>query len=44
MEVAVTARTAGKLTIAVVSDGVWTTTVADVQPGLARVPIVIGKD
>jgi len=44
MEVAVTARTAGKLTIAVVSEGVWTTTVADVQPGFARVPIVIGKD
>jgi alpha-2-macroglobulin len=44
MEVAVTARTAGKMTIAVVSERVETTTVADVQPGLARFPIVIGND
>jgi alpha-2-macroglobulin len=44
MEVAVTARTAGKLTIAVVGEGVKTTAVTDVQPGLARVPIVIAKD
>jgi alpha-2-macroglobulin len=44
MEVAVTARTAGKLTIAVVGERVETTTVVDVQPGLAHVPIVIDKD
>jgi alpha-2-macroglobulin len=44
MEVAVTARTAGKLTIAVVNERVETTTVVDVPPGLARVPIVIGND
>jgi alpha-2-macroglobulin len=44
MEVAVTTRTAGKMTIAVVSERVEIMTVVDVQPGLARVPIVIGKD
>jgi alpha-2-macroglobulin len=44
MTVAVTARTTGKVTIAVVTNGLMTATVADVQPGLARIPITVGHD
>jgi uncharacterized protein YfaS (alpha-2-macroglobulin family) len=44
MTVAVTAPAAGKVTLAVVGDRLVTTTVADVQPGLARIPLTVGKD
>jgi len=44
MSVAVTVRTAGKVTLAVVGDRLITTTSADVQPGTARLPLTIGKD
>src|SRR5262245_21488867 len=44
MTVAVTARTAGKVTLAVVGDRLITTTVTDVQPGTARIPLNVGQD
>ena len=44
MAVAVTARTAGKVTLAVVGDRLITTTTADVQAGTARVPLTVGTD
>jgi uncharacterized protein YfaS (alpha-2-macroglobulin family) len=44
MTVALTARTAGKVTLSVVGDRLLTTTTVDVQPGLARVPLTVGSD
>lgn len=44
MNVAVTSRTAGKLTVAVVGDRLITTVSADVQPGTARLPLTVGRD
>lgn len=44
MTVAVTAPAVGKVTLAVVGDRLITTTVADVQPGLARIPLTVGKE
>jgi alpha-2-macroglobulin len=44
MNVAVTARVAGKVTLAVVGDRLITTTIADVQPGTARLPLMVGAD
>jgi alpha-2-macroglobulin len=44
MTVAVTARTAGKVTLSVVGDRLLTTTAVDVQPGLARLPLTVGSD
>jgi len=44
INVAVTARTAGKVSVAVIGDRLITTTTADVQPGVARVPITVGQD
>jgi uncharacterized protein YfaS (alpha-2-macroglobulin family) len=44
MTVAVTARTAGKVTLSVVGDRLLATTTAEVQPGLARLPLTIGSD
>jgi uncharacterized protein YfaS (alpha-2-macroglobulin family) len=44
MTVAVTARTAGKVTLSVVGDRLLTTTTADVQAGLARLPLTVGSD
>ena len=44
MTVAVTARTAGKVTLSVVGDRLLTTTTADVQAGLARLPLTVGND
>ncbi len=44
MTVAVTARTAGKVTLSVIGDRLLATTTADVSPGLARLPITIGND
>ena len=42
MTVAVTARTAGKVTVSVVGDRLITTTTADVQPGMTRLPLTVG--
>ena len=44
MTVAVTARTAGKVTLSVVGDRLLTTTTADVPAGLARLPLTVGSD
>ncbi|HEX2216179.1 MAG TPA: alpha-2-macroglobulin [Xanthobacteraceae bacterium] len=44
MTVAVTARTAGKVTLAVVGERLLTTTTADVQAGTARLPLTLGSD
>jgi alpha-2-macroglobulin len=44
MTVAVTARTAGKVTLSVIGDRLFTTTTADVQAGLARLPLTVGND
>jgi uncharacterized protein YfaS (alpha-2-macroglobulin family) len=44
MTVAVTARTAGKVTLNVVGDKLLTTTTTDVQAGTARIPLTIGRD
>ena len=44
MTVAVTARTAGKVTVSVVGDRLITTTTADVQPGMTRLPLTVGDD
>jgi alpha-2-macroglobulin len=44
MNVAVTARTAGKVTVSVIGDRLITTTTADVQPGTARLPLTVGQD
>ena len=42
--VAVTARTAGKVSLAVVGDRLITTQVADVQAGTAQIPLTVGAD
>jgi len=44
MTVAVTARTAGKVTLSVVGDRLLTTTTVDVPAGLARLPLTVGSD
>jgi alpha-2-macroglobulin len=44
MTVAVTARTAGKVTLSVIGDRLLATTTADVQAGLARLPLTVGND
>src|SRR5215813_12126636 len=44
MTVAVTARTAGKVTLAVIGDRLITTSTADVGPGTSRLPLTIGPD
>ena len=44
MTVAVTARTAGKVTVAVVSDRILTTSTVDVPQGTARVPLTVGNN
>lgn len=44
MTVAVTARTAGKVTLAVIGEKLLSTVTADVQAGTARIPVTIGKD
>jgi hypothetical protein len=44
MTVAVTARTAGQVTINVVGDRLITTVTQDVQPGTARVRVPVGND
>jgi hypothetical protein len=42
--VAVTARTAGKVTLSVIGDRLLATTSTDVQPGVARLPLTVGSD
>ena len=44
MTVAVTARSAGKVTLNVVGDKLLNTTIRDVQPGLNRIPLTVGRD
>ncbi|MGV1013442.1 MAG: alpha-2-macroglobulin family protein [Methyloceanibacter sp.] len=44
MTVAVTARTAGKVTLAVIGDRLITTTTAEVEPGLVKLPLTVGDD
>ena len=44
LNVAVTARTAGKVTLAVIADRLITTETRDVQPGAATIPLKVGAD
>ena len=44
MTVAVTARTAGKVTLDVIGDKLVTSITQDVQPGTARIKLDVGKD
>ena len=44
MTVAVTARSAGKVTLAVIGDRLIATTTTDVQPGLVKLPLTVGDD
>lgn len=44
MTVAVTARTAGKVQLSVVSDRLVTTTSTDVEAGVAHLPLTVGSD
>jgi uncharacterized protein YfaS (alpha-2-macroglobulin family) len=44
MTVAVTARSAGKVTLAVIGDRLITTTTTDVEPGLVKLPLTVGND
>src|SRR3954447_8663382 len=43
MTVAITARTAGKVTLSVVGDKLLATTTVDVQAGTARIPLSLGR-
>ena len=44
MTVVVTARSAGKVTLAVIGDKLLTTTTTDVEPGLVKLPLTVGND
>ena len=44
MTVAVTARTAGRVTLNVIGDRLLTTQTTDVQPGLAKLQVPVGRD
>jgi uncharacterized protein YfaS (alpha-2-macroglobulin family) len=44
MTVAVTGRTAGKLSVAVIGDRLFSTNTTDIQPGTARIPLTVGRD
>ncbi|HET7211727.1 MAG TPA: MG2 domain-containing protein, partial [Methyloceanibacter sp.] len=44
MTVAVTARSAGKVTLSVIGDRLITQTTSDVEPGLVKLPLTIGDD
>jgi alpha-2-macroglobulin len=44
MTVAVTARSAGKITLSVIGDRLITQTTADVEPGLVKLPLDVGDD
>jgi alpha-2-macroglobulin len=44
MTVAVTARSAGKVTLSVIGDRLITTSTSDVQPGVVKLPVTVGND
>ena len=44
MTVAVTARSAGKVTLSVIGDRLITQTTTDVEPGLVKLPLTVGED
>ncbi len=44
MTVAVTARSAGKITLSVIGDRLITQTSAEVEPGLVKLPLTVGDD
>ncbi len=44
MIVAVTARSAGKVTVSVIGDRLITQTTTDVEPGLVKLPLTVGED
>ena len=44
MTVAVTARSAGQVTLAVIGDRFITSTTTDVEPGLVKLPLTVGED
>jgi uncharacterized protein YfaS (alpha-2-macroglobulin family) len=44
MTVAVTARSQGQVTLAVIGDKLLTTTTTDVQPGVVKLPLTVGQD
>jgi alpha-2-macroglobulin len=44
MTVAVTARSAGKVTLSVIGDRLITQTTTDVEPGLIKLPLTVGND
>ena len=44
MSVAVTARTAGKVTLNVIGDRLISTTTADVKPGVTKLSLAVGRD
>jgi uncharacterized protein YfaS (alpha-2-macroglobulin family) len=44
MTVAVTARSAGKMTLSVIGDRLITQTTTDVEPGLVKLPLTVGED
>jgi alpha-2-macroglobulin len=44
MTVAVTARSAGKVTLSVIGDRLITQTTTDVEPGLVKLPLEVGED
>jgi uncharacterized protein YfaS (alpha-2-macroglobulin family) len=44
MTVAVTARSAGKVTLSVIGDRLITQTTTDVEPSLAKLPLTVGED
>ena len=44
MTVAITARSAGKVTLSVIGDRLITQTTKDVEPGLVKLPLIVGDD
>ena len=44
MTVAVTARSAGKVTLSVIGDRLITQTTSEVEPGLVKLPLTVGED
>jgi len=44
MTVAITARSAGQVTLAVIGDKLFTTKTADVEPGTVKLPLTVGED
>ncbi|HSD92859.1 MAG TPA: alpha-2-macroglobulin [Methyloceanibacter sp.] len=44
MTVAITARSAGQVTLSVIGDRLFTQTTADVEPDLVKLPLTVGED